>query len=540
MAQSGYTPIKLYSSTTPAATPTAGNLEQGELAINTNDGKLFYEDSSGVVQVMATKDAAAGNFATVDTTNIEVTNLKAKDGTAAGSIADATGVVTLGSSILTTTDINGGTIDGTTIGGATPAAVSSTNLAYTGTLTGGTGIINIGSGQVYKDASGNVGIGGIPSGGYKLQVTNGSVYVGVNSDATNGLVESNGPLFVRTNAAEPIIFGTGSGGTERLRITSAGNVGIGTSSPSYQLNTSKAGGVGDAGQLVRFTNTSTGNSLGPFHLTLGTANYFALNPGMVLASTNSLGFAVGDGSDLAGQRKMTITSTGDVGIGTSSPAFKLHINGASSQFACISTTDTTSTTGILFGDSASNTVGRVEYVHSSDLMQFYTAGTVKSVIDASGNLLMSTASAYFQLKSASTLFNISAQAGGNDFLRITANGTQRYQFNNLGAAYNSTGTWGTISDVRLKENIVDATPKLDAINQLRVVNFNLKDEPEVKQIGFIAQEIEQVFPSLVENGEEDGKGGYYKAVKTTVLIPMLVKAIQELKAEFDAYKAAHP
>ena len=52
---------------------------------------------------------------TVDATNIEVTNIKAKDGTAAGSIADSTGVVTLASSVLTTTDINGGTIDATNI-----------------------------------------------------------------------------------------------------------------------------------------------------------------------------------------------------------------------------------------------------------------------------------------------------------------------------------------------------------------------------------------------------------------------------------------
>jgi len=59
------------------------------------------------------------NATTVDTTNIEVTNLKAKDGTAAGSIADATGVVTLSSSVLTTTDINGGTIDGAALGAST-------------------------------------------------------------------------------------------------------------------------------------------------------------------------------------------------------------------------------------------------------------------------------------------------------------------------------------------------------------------------------------------------------------------------------------
>ena len=67
---------------------------------------------------------------TVDTTNLEVTTLKAKDGTAAGSIADSTGVVTLASSVLTTTDINGGTIDGAniTVGAAKTLDVSAGTL----------------------------------------------------------------------------------------------------------------------------------------------------------------------------------------------------------------------------------------------------------------------------------------------------------------------------------------------------------------------------------------------------------------------------
>lgn len=59
MAQTGYTPIQLYRSSTPGATPTAGNLTDGELAINTADGKLFYKDSGGSVQVIA--GAAAGS-----------------------------------------------------------------------------------------------------------------------------------------------------------------------------------------------------------------------------------------------------------------------------------------------------------------------------------------------------------------------------------------------------------------------------------------------------------------------------------------------
>lgn len=83
--------------------------------------------------------------------------------------------------------------------------------------------------------------------------------------------------------------------------------------------------------------------------------------------------------------QMRLTSTG-LGIGTASPAFKLHVSGSSSQFALISTTDTTSTTGVLFGDSASNTVGRIEYVHSDNGMRFYTNGTTQATLDSSGNL----------------------------------------------------------------------------------------------------------------------------------------------------------
>ena len=55
MAQTGYTPISLYYSTTAAATPSAGNLASGELAINITDGKLFYKDNGGSVQVIGTK-----------------------------------------------------------------------------------------------------------------------------------------------------------------------------------------------------------------------------------------------------------------------------------------------------------------------------------------------------------------------------------------------------------------------------------------------------------------------------------------------------
>jgi len=62
MAATNNTPIQLYYSLTATNAPTAGNLVNGELAINTNDGKLYYKDSSGVVQVIASKSVQNGIF----------------------------------------------------------------------------------------------------------------------------------------------------------------------------------------------------------------------------------------------------------------------------------------------------------------------------------------------------------------------------------------------------------------------------------------------------------------------------------------------
>jgi len=72
MAQTGYTPISIYYSATTTNVPTAGNLVAGELAINTNDGKLFYKDSSGVVQTMASKDATAGTYSSITTNTLTI------------------------------------------------------------------------------------------------------------------------------------------------------------------------------------------------------------------------------------------------------------------------------------------------------------------------------------------------------------------------------------------------------------------------------------------------------------------------------------
>jgi uncharacterized secreted protein with C-terminal beta-propeller domain len=71
--------------------------------------------------------------------------------------------------------------------------------------------------------------------------------------------------------------------------------------------------------------------------------------------------------------------------------------------------------------------------------------------------------------------------------------------------------------------------------QVRIVNYNLKADPDLKQIGVIAQELEQVFPGLVSEHpdiDKDGNdlGTTTKSVKMSVFVPMLIKAIQEQQA----------
>lgn len=93
---------------------------------------------------------------------------------------------------------------------------------------------------------------------------------------------------------------------------------------------------------------------------------------------------------------------------------------------------------------------------------------------------------------------------------------------------NRNNSYGQYSDENIKENIVDATPKLEDVKKLKVKNFNFIGD-DLKQIGLIAQETELVFPGLVEN-DLNPQGDEIKSLKYSVLVPILVKAIQELEA----------
>jgi hypothetical protein len=204
---------------------------------------------------------------------------------------------------------------------------------------------------------------------------------------------------------------------------------------------------------------------------------------------------------------------------------------------------------------------------SSAKLTFYTEGTERMRITSSGLLFVgdttnnygynahhiaTNASQGYALivrNSNTTTTNNSviqlnqATTGSNGYFMICRQGDANSGTNRLfifsnGNVQNANNSYGAISDERKKENIVDATPKLDKLMDVKVRNFNLIGE-ETKQIGVVAQELEQVFPGMIsESKDPDSEDEtLYKSVKYSVFVPILLKAIQELKADNDSLKA---
>jgi hypothetical protein len=163
-------------------------------------------------------------------------------------------------------------------------------------------------------------------------------------------------------------------------------VGIGTASPSYLLNVSKNGSGGDSAQLARFTDTNTSNSLGPFHLTIGVANHYAFSPSPVLCGTNGIALGVGDGSNLDTQRRLTIDVSGNVGIGTSSPASygsPLTVYLAANPTLTIASGNANAYLRLYSTSDAS-----MYLANTGGSMTMITANTERMRIDSSGTLIL--------------------------------------------------------------------------------------------------------------------------------------------------------
>jgi hypothetical protein len=268
--------------------------------------------------------------------------------------------------------------------------------------------------------------------------------------------------------------------------------------------------------------------------------------GVYLVSAGVLGLST------AGVQRVVVDASGNVGIGTGSPVYPLH--------TMTSATGTTVSSNIVARFS-SNGSGRDAAIQLSDsvansavvgmlssAMYFTTAGTERARIDASGNLLVGTTSGtiggkveigtttnsqvgygyYYNAASpnGAGFYVNSPQSGTNTanwyafYSRVA--GADRFFVTGAGViSASNTSVQPIASDVNLKQDIVDYDKGLNEVLKMKPRYFSWKAEPDRKDIGFIAQEMDEALPgSMVEN--KDGNKTY-----RVEWYPILVKAIQE-------------
>jgi len=241
-----------------------------------------------------------------------------------------------------------------------------------------------------------------------------------------------------------------------------------------------------------------------------------------------------------------------VGIGTSSPTISsgngVHINAATAGPSVLHMTTgnqgTTSSDGldIKFG------AGDVSFWnYETGVMTFATSNTERMRIDSNGNLLVGTTSGFdggngITFKSPTNHFITTwrtTTSTGNYIHGFVSDvggvGTAKY-------AIYANGTAGAISDENYKKNIELARDYLSDINQINIIKYNWKTDKEDanKEIGFSAQQVETIFPTMVDTvtaSLEDGSEITHKMLKKDVFLPMAIKCIQELSAKIEALEA---
>ena len=303
-------------------------------------------------------------------------------------------------------------------------------------------------------------------------------------------------------------------GSERIRITPAGNVGIGTTTPDYAfvVQADDAGGIGTIASYDNAANgagNGGGISMGGFYTSTG------VTPWAIIRAPKDNG----TNGDFAGAmtfhtrtssafgERMRITSGGQVLIGVTS---------AASAFNMQVGTD---------GGTLAVTSLRLQNSYLGGTTGYFGAEITAADNGVDGHNIQ------FKTRAGAT-------ATFNTRMTITTNGS-------IGAP---TGTnIYNPSDIRLKQNIVPLESGLNKISNLNPVKFNWVDNYEPSEngkdmLGFIAQEVLEVVPEAVEsfaentlivNGEEISN---VLRVNEKFIIPVLVKAIQELKSENDTLK----
>ena len=305
-----------------------------------------------------------------------------------------------------------------------------------------------------------------------------------------------------------------------------------------------AGGVGIAKALYVGTNATVAGALGVTGVTTvqaGTAAAPAIttsgdtNTGIFFPAADTIAFTEG------GAEAMRIDSSGNVGIGTTSPDTILNIQGVDPTFL-IQDSDESGDGFIKFQTANGTQRAFIQAAMTANVM-LLGVGTSEAVrIDSSGNVL------------------VGATSGGGK-LSITGTGSSGWVQNNINSGTSSTASivftndngavgsivtsgsatsYGTSSDYRLKEDIASMTGALAKVSLLKPVTYKWKIDGTNGQ-GFIAHELAEVVPQCVigekdavatyidENGNEATRPAY-QGIDTSFLVATLTAAIQEQQA----------
>jgi hypothetical protein len=387
----------------------------------------------------------------------------------------------------------------------------------------------------------------------------------IKADATNQVITFRGGSSTSTYPA--IAFDTGTGG-EKMRLDSAGNLGLGVTPSAWSVGKAiEVGNVGNAFWGVSATQISiTQNAYfdGSWkYAANGYATRFQEDSGAYIWNTSPNNTS-GAGAGITFTAAMTLDASGNLLVGTTSAssitgwsggAVGQTIQSAQPVLAIVDSDDTTNfVTWLANSGGTTYLYGKGTYP-----LIFGTNNTERARIDSSGNLLVGTASlpAANRVKGFAALSNstggiqVYQTANNSDWAVTSTSGNVINFYSDSGSALVYSGsiavngvvtTYGSVSDYRLKENVEPMQNALAKVLQLKPVTFAFKNSGQNSQ-GFIAHELQQVCPDAVigEKDAIDSEGKpQYQGIDTSFLVATLTAALQELNAKFDAYVASHP